>query len=497
MDARPSSTRRKMPSRKDQHLSRRRDQALSALKEKGVAVMNSMATLYCYPISSRSAKTRPQTPKETISESIHTKTTPEPLRKKTTFLDLSNDVLLVIFDQLESLPRCNQNEIYPLKSLFSTNRGLRELSRPLLHSSICLGQRGKPWTGNEWCEAREAMEGLLETGYADDVKKLRVHLKKWNGGWEELANELDLLVKFWRRLPKLRNLTLSLDDKVAVGLAKWWNDFPDSRYLGSVRTLTVHARHQWFVKFCPKITHLGIHNYKDHDACSPTVQDSLYYSWYPTDTRMYFNQLSEHAPNVIHLEATTGWDPPLLSSLAHEYPRLQHLSLIEGRCSHSLVYGFTPMFKEIGVLFPELNSLEVSKLEVMDMSDLPSWVYGYYELLGFDSWQSGYRETMRGLEYKAATTAFREIASLKELWIAGMDTAGADYRVVMRRLPDVSDDEEEEEGTYARWACERSTEQYLREILEGVGSAGRMRWKFERFVERKGDLLGLELSMYP
>jgi len=333
-------------------------------------------------------------------------------------------------------------------------------------------------------------------------------------GTDALEDELCYLINFLRQLPKLQNLALWLDDKSLSSVRSRFHyvlaSFPVSTHsFKAIKTLSMYARSASLIHYCPSLTHLAIQDKDEYDLHAIALH--THHLPLIPKAKLPFCGMATYASNITHLEAFTEWTPVLLSSLAKEYPRLQHLTMlgIERSGDNGPPEALIKAIRLIGSLFNDLRSLEIQGDAALGLDNPPVgrsknkyiWTGPTAQRL-----QERKRERRRKAERTIATLIFRSITSLRDLWLIGLM-----YEMVIKRMDVDSvaqkaiEDEEEGAAEYdggtstmerEDWFLDDVEEERPVKLWKEEGTSMGVRWKLERFVERKDELLEPELKRY-
>jgi hypothetical protein len=320
-----------------------------------------------------------------------------------TLSDLNDDVLLDICDHLVIYSRRDDGRIVrdrtktPLKNLSLTNRRLRALLRPKLLSSIALTEQRNRLV-NGWVIARKAIEGLASTESLIIVKKLELNLYGyvWDNEYA-LAEDVDYITGFLRRLPNLQFLRLGVPHPYMLGFETALKSNAGTSPLAfhNVTTLCIEWRMIFLLECCPNLKRLALCNSNEEHI------------------RLYQLKIAHDIPcarKVIHFEARSLWTTPEVTYLASTFPCIQHLAVVG--------YEGFPSLR----MFTSILGEYFKQLRILALPDVANWVVGARQKIPAsfradgDFWRK-YYEKRNWAEDAAAELAFGACKKLEECWL--------------------------------------------------------------------------------
>lgn len=313
------------------------------------------------------------------------------------FLELSNDIMLLIIDELANLPpRLDSRIRYltPLKHLSVTNRRMRELVFPTLFKRIALENHLEPvnwrWSSYDFHlpSSFKAIEYLSATpGICDTVRKFSFHTQNATSRTITARPRYDIMVTFIGSLSRPQHLTLCIGDSFALfedAIHDYWRDI--ALRFETITTLHISEQGINLLCYCPNVRNLALSRAPGELTYDSTVASGV---------------LSMVALHVTHLEAdylSLVCRVARLTSLSPEFPDTEVLRLTE-RYLHS----FHSWSRRVGNCFKHVRVLAVSR----------QFFAGY---IGFRKGNDTSFTPFVGAD-DIARWAFVDIATLEELWL--------------------------------------------------------------------------------
>lgn len=265
------------------------------------------------------------------------------------FLELSNDVMLMIIDTLAiSPPRLDSpNKILtPLKHLSATNQRLRQLVRPFLLEHIeldsCLALPNYGKYGSFFSATSRAIADLSAIpGVCNNIRRFSFHTQRDTPSSISGFPPFDAIVNFIGSLNNLQNLTICIDTTSPLFEAAIEASSGEILLrLDKIKTLHVNERNIKLLTYCPNVQHVAI---------SRAPGETAYGSAFGISRPFLV------APNVIQLEIkgiVLLCRVARLIMLSLEFPNTECLRLTENyfRCFRSWAYRIGDNFKHIKVL---------------------------------------------------------------------------------------------------------------------------------------------------
>ncbi|KAF2448894.1 hypothetical protein P171DRAFT_428885 [Karstenula rhodostoma CBS 690.94] len=280
------------------------------------------------------------------------------MASRTLFLDLSNDIILMILDILAFSPPRLDLPIEmptPLKHLSATNRRLRQLVRPYLLERITLDNRlAQPnykTAGYHLSSATQAIAALSENrSVCDNIRRFSfntTHTWRDTLSYTTVSPRYDILVEFISRLNKLQHLTVRSEyaSSLFEGAIKASSALIFLR-LESIKTLHIGERYLNLLTYCPNVQHFVISQIGEPLPSNPFDINRPYVA----------------APSITQLEVEG--DVKLcrmdrMPSLGLEFPNVECLRFTETAGLYEAI--FERWVHRLGDTFSHLKVLAVSR----------------------------------------------------------------------------------------------------------------------------------------
>ncbi|KAF2467898.1 uncharacterized protein BDR25DRAFT_60385 [Lindgomyces ingoldianus] len=344
-----------------------------------------------------------------------------------TLSGLNDDVLREILDHLSVSVTTNYSFSRPpttLKNLSLVNHRLRNLVVQQLFQkvTICLSRAQLRDSKNgDWDTARRAITTLTSNIMVLSVIKILKFDIYGNGEPERPVSDHNMhnLVTFLTCLPNLENLSIHIPKPHIPAFQAAFRTFDSASpfIFPNIKTLVAHPLSVFLIDRCPNVERVGL---QSPQWCRTTG------SYDPSDVvealRGDLKFIGKRAKHIKHFEARSRWMFYEIYDLAHAFPNLERLSMRSyggEYCS-----GIGDIMTALGENFKTLRRLDIDEAGKLR--------------LGFHGWppcgnmfigpqgQEAYEEystAEKRAENRAAELAFRNIKSLKELWVGDFAVA--------------------------------------------------------------------------